>query len=107
MDDCRHDWQHRVVVVAYDGLCTFEFGIAVEAFGLPRPDFDFPWYDFRVASIEPQIRAVGGFTMQTEGGIELLDHAEDQDMVVGARTKGDVQIPLIRRPAKAFLRCWA
>lgn len=35
---------------------------------------------------------------------ELLGHAADQDMVVGARTKGDVQIPLIRRPAKAFLR---
>lgn len=25
----------RVVVVAYNGLCTFEFGVAVEAFGLP------------------------------------------------------------------------
>lgn len=35
---------------------------------------------------------------------ELLDHAAGEDMVVGARTKGDVQIPLVRRPAKAFLR---
>lgn len=38
---------------------------------------------------------------------ELLGHAADQDMVVGARTKGDVQIPLIRRPAKTFLRLLA
>lgn len=35
---------------------------------------------------------------------EILAHSKDQDMVVGARTKGDVQIPLIRRPAKAILR---
>jgi AraC family transcriptional activator FtrA len=27
----------QVVVLAYDGLCTFEFGVAVEVFGLPRP----------------------------------------------------------------------
>ena len=35
-----------VAAIAYDGLCTFEFGIAVEVFGLPRPEFDFPWYGF-------------------------------------------------------------
>jgi hypothetical protein len=28
--------RHRVVALAYDGLCTFEFGVAVEIFGLPR-----------------------------------------------------------------------
>ena len=27
-----------VVALAYVGLCTFEFGVAVEVFGLPRPD---------------------------------------------------------------------
>lgn len=31
-----------VAILAYDGLCTFEFGIAVEIFGLARPEFDFP-----------------------------------------------------------------
>jgi glycosyltransferase involved in cell wall biosynthesis len=35
---------------------------------------------------------------------ELLESSADNDMVVGARTKGDVRIPLIRRPAKAVLR---
>lgn len=35
---------------------------------------------------------------------ELLDAGDDLDMVVGARKKGKVHIPLIRRPAKAFLR---
>lgn len=27
-----------VIALAYDGLCTFEFGVAVEIFGLPRPE---------------------------------------------------------------------
>ena len=28
----------RVVALVYDGLCTFEFGIAAEVFGLARPE---------------------------------------------------------------------
>lgn len=32
----------RVVVLAYDGLCTFEFGCAVEVFGLSRPEMGPP-----------------------------------------------------------------
>ncbi len=35
---------------------------------------------------------------------ELVDAIEGNDMVVGARKKGKVHIPLIRRPAKAVLR---
>ena len=35
---------------------------------------------------------------------DLVASAKDNDMVVGARTKGKVHIPLIRRPAKAVLR---
>jgi AraC family transcriptional activator FtrA len=35
---------HRVVALAYDGLCTFEFGVAVEIFGLPRPEMGERWY---------------------------------------------------------------
>ncbi len=31
--------QNRLVVaLAYDGLCTVEFGVAVEIFGLDRPE---------------------------------------------------------------------
>jgi glycosyltransferase involved in cell wall biosynthesis len=33
----------------------------------------------------------------------LLEHADDFDMVVGARTGADVHIPFVRRPAKWFL----
>jgi glycosyltransferase involved in cell wall biosynthesis len=35
---------------------------------------------------------------------ELLEAVAGNDMVVGARTKGKVRIPLLRRPAKAVLR---
>lgn len=66
-----------VAVVTYDGLCTFEFGIAVEVFGLPRPEFDFPWYDFAVVAAEKRrTRAVGGVTVTADGGLEMLAAAE-------------------------------
>jgi glycosyltransferase involved in cell wall biosynthesis len=37
----------------------------------------------------------------------LLEHAQEYDMVVGARTGKHVRIPLLRRPAKWFLRVLA
>jgi AraC family transcriptional regulator, transcriptional activator FtrA len=65
-----------VAVIAYDGLCTFEFGIAVEVFGLPRPEFEFPWYDFAVVSAEGRrSRAMGGIVVEASGGLDLLDTA--------------------------------
>jgi AraC family transcriptional activator FtrA len=66
-----------VAVIAYDGLCTFEFGIAVEIFGLPRPEFDFPWYEFAVVPAEGRrSRAIGGIIVEAGGGLSLLDEAE-------------------------------
>ena len=68
---------HRVVALAYDRLCTFELGLAVEVFGLPRPEFDFPWYDFAVAAVEPgPLRATGGLRIEVDGGLELLSGAD-------------------------------
>jgi AraC family transcriptional activator FtrA len=65
----------RVVALAYDGLCTFEFGIAVEMFGLPRPELP-AWYDFRVCAVERgPLRAAGGLTVRADGGLETLDGA--------------------------------
>jgi AraC family transcriptional activator FtrA len=42
-----------VAAVAYDGVAFFELAIAVEIFGLPRPELDVPWYDFSVCRAEP------------------------------------------------------
>ncbi len=60
-----------VVAVAYDGLCTFEFGCAVEVFALPRPEMGPGWYRFAVAAAEPgPLRAAGGITVGVDGGLE-------------------------------------
>ena len=67
---------HRVVALAYDGLCTFEFGIAVEMFGLPRPELG-RWYDFSVCGIDRRpVRATGGVTVTPQGGLRELLHAD-------------------------------
>lgn len=69
--------QPRVVAVAYDGLCTFEFGIAVEIFGLPRPEMGNHWYRFAVAGIEDgELNATGGIRVVTDGGLDLLENAD-------------------------------
>lgn len=64
-----------VCAIAYDGLCTFEFGIAVELFALPRPEFE-NWYRFATVKAEPgPIRAVGGITLDAEQNLDLLQEA--------------------------------
>lgn len=68
---------HLVVALAYDGLCTFEFGVAVEIFGLPRPELGDNWYRFAVAAVdEGELRATGGIRIMAEGGVELLEQAD-------------------------------
>lgn len=64
-----------VCAIAYDGLCTFEFGIAVELFALPRPEFD-QWYQFRVIQAEPgPMRALGGVTLAADDDLDVLQQA--------------------------------
>ncbi|MFN6943142.1 MAG: transcriptional regulator FtrA, partial [Parvibaculum sp.] len=66
-----------VVTLAYDGLCTFEFGVAVEVFGLARPEMGEDWYRHATAAIEPgPLRAAGGLTVSASGGLELLNEAD-------------------------------
>ena len=65
-----------VVAVAYDGLCTFEFGVAAEVFGLYRPEMGDDWYRFAVAAIDDgEMRAMGGLRFVTDGGTELIEQA--------------------------------
>lgn len=88
----------KVVVVAYDGLCTFEFGVAVEVFGLPRPEIGH-WYEFSLCTPEKDrdaLGAVGGFRLSVDKGLGTL------------RTAGTVIIPGWRdvneRPPETLLR---
>ena len=64
-----------VAVLVYDGLCTFEFGIAVEMFGLPRPEFD-DWYRFGLCAVDDgPMRAAGGMRVLAEGGLDGIARA--------------------------------
>lgn len=66
-----------VVALAYDGLCTFEFGVAVEIFGLPRPEMGNGWYRFAVAAVdEGELRATGGVRLVADGDLSLLGQAD-------------------------------
>lgn len=64
------------MALAYDGLCTFEFGVVVEVFGLPRPEMGEDWYRFAVCAVDPgPLRATGGVRVEADGGLELLEEA--------------------------------
>ncbi len=66
----------RVVALAYDQLGTFEFGIVVELFGLPRSGLGVPWYQFEVCSAERgPIRAAGGIRVEARRGLRALRDA--------------------------------
>ena len=68
--------KRSVAVLAYDGLCTFEFALAVEIFGLRRPELGVPWYDFKVCAVEPgPLRAEGGITMLARHGLRAIESA--------------------------------
>ena len=98
-----------VAVLIYDGLCTFEFGIAVEVFGLARPEFDFPWYDFAVVAAEGRkARAIGGITVEADAGLERLEQARTI-IVPGWRDRAerppDALLAAIRNASARGARC--
>src|SRR5258708_34421211 len=81
---------HKVVAFAYEGLCTFEFGIVVELFGLPRPELD-RWYTFEVCGLEKgPLRATGGVSVLPRRGLKgLLD--ANTIIIPGSRYPTDPQ----------------
>ncbi|MYM73454.1 transcriptional regulator FtrA [Duganella sp. FT134W] len=85
--------KHLVVALAYDRLCTFEFGCTVELFALERPELDVDWYDFAVCAVEQgPIRAAGGITVQAPYAPELLTLA-DTIIIPGWRDAGELPPP--------------
>lgn len=65
-----------VCVLAYDGLCTFEFGIGVEVFSLPRPEFD-NWYRYKtIAAEQGPLHAQGGIEIAASHDMETLQTAD-------------------------------
>lgn len=85
--------KHLVVALAYDRLCTFEFGCTVELFALERPELGVDWYAFAVCAVEDgPIRAAGGITIQAPFRPELLALA-DTIIIPGWRDADELPPP--------------
>lgn len=66
-----------VAALAYEGMSGFEVGIVAEVFGLPRPEFDVPWYDFRLCARQPgPLPVIGGGRLAVEHGLDVFAAAQ-------------------------------
>jgi AraC family transcriptional regulator, transcriptional activator FtrA len=84
---------HHVAILAYDRLCTFEFGCAVELFALERPELEVDWYSYAVCAVEPgPLRAAGGLALQVPHGLAALD-AADTIVIPGWRDADEAPPP--------------
>lgn len=54
----------RVAILAYDGLCAFEYGVAQEVFALPRPEMGARWYRCATHAAEPGPIRMGGIALR-------------------------------------------
>lgn len=66
----------RVAVLAYDGLCAFEFSCAAEVFGLARPELGAGWYRFETCAAQRRpLRGQYGLKISADGGLDRLVRA--------------------------------
>ncbi len=69
----------KVCILVYDGLCLFEYSIAVEIFALPRPEYE-PWYDCHIIAIDDRpIRGHGNIVIDANKNLEQL---YDADLII-------------------------
>ncbi|VVE61121.1 transcriptional regulator FtrA [Pandoraea anapnoica] len=93
-----------VVALAYDRLCTFEFGCVTELFALERPELGVDWYRFSVCAIEPgPLRAAGGITVTAPYALRRLDSA-DTIVVPGWRDPDEVPPEALLKKIRAAHR---
>lgn len=96
---------HTVGVLAYAGMAPFELSCVVEVFGLPRPEFDRPWYALSVCAERPDpMPMVGGFTVSTPIGLDALA-ASDTVVVPGVPdVRGEVSAAVVSALRSAYER---
>lgn len=81
--------KRKVAILTYDGLCTFEYGIVAEVFGLFRPEVGGYLYDVTSVSLEGKaLRAAGGLSFTVMGTLSELE-AADMIVVPGWRGKDE------------------
>ena len=82
----------KVSVVLVEPIAVFEFGVAVEVFGLDRSDDGVPPFDFRVCAERPGVpletKNISPFTITATHG---LDAVAGSDLVIASAT-------LVREP---------
>jgi AraC family transcriptional activator FtrA len=79
----------RVVALAYEELCTFEFGITAEVFGLTRPETGTDWYSFAACAERPgRLATNAGSAVQVDDGLEMLASAGTV-VIPGWRSEGE------------------
>jgi AraC family transcriptional activator FtrA len=75
--------------LAYEGLCTFEFGVTAEVFGLARPEMGADWYSFSVCAERPgRLPTNAGLAVQVDDGLDRLSEAGTV-VIPGWRTDGE------------------
>ncbi len=78
---------HSVSVIVLEPIAVFEFGLAVEVFGVDRTDEGIAPFDFRVCGLEPGVpldtKNADGFTITPQLG---LDSVRGTDLVIVAAT---------------------
>jgi AraC family transcriptional regulator, transcriptional activator FtrA len=66
----------QVAALLFDELSPFEFGIVVEIFGRPRPEFGADWYRFQACSLDGgPVRAIGNVRVDADAGLRTLERA--------------------------------
>ncbi len=90
----RPQRRHRVAIVAYNDLRTFEYSIAAEMFGLERPSLGVAWYESVVVSPDRgALLGVGGMRVRPNAPLEAMLEA-DTVVIPGWR---DVETPAPRK----------
>jgi AraC family transcriptional activator FtrA len=85
----------RVATLVYDGLCSFEFGIVAEVFGLERPELGVDWYDMATCAEERgPLRANGHVLLLPGAGLEALA-GTGTIVIPGWRTDGQPPSPAL------------
>lgn len=79
---------HHVCVLAYDGLCMFEYGLALEIFALARPEIQ-NWYTCEIVAVDKGlIRGNGNVVIENASDLTAL---EKSDVIIIPGWRGDLE----------------